>query len=109
MALFRRWVNFVTYPADSNKVNTLAARTDLTNAIWPLDNGQYPSIPDLTVVGAVVTISMIIPYWSDDVFEIMEIDDIGNVTIWTKYSVWRLHKDRGLEKLLALPRNPPEE
>ncbi len=37
----------------------------------------------------------------------MEIDDYGYVTIWTNETVYKLNRDRGMEKMIALPRHPP--
>ncbi len=41
-----------------------------------------------------------------DRFEAMEINDFGDVILWTNNKVWCIHKSEKLEKLLYLPRNP---
>ncbi len=43
----------------------------------------------------------------DDVLEAMEIVN-GGVTIWTKYRVWVIRSDAFMERLIFLPRNPPD-
>ena len=41
-----------------------------------------------------------------DKFEVMEITDLGNITVWTTSKVWCIRQEAGLEKLIYLPRNP---
>jgi hypothetical protein len=42
-----------------------------------------------------------------DKFEVMEITDLGGITIWTTTKVWCIRTEQRLEKLVYLPRNPP--
>ena len=98
MVIYRKWVDFVIYTFDSERVRTLAQRLDISNAV--------------DVRGAIAPKSFVIS--GSDEFEAMEINICGDVTIWTKQNVWRLHRlrgygEHGLEKLLASPRHPPKE
>lgn len=44
-----------------------------------------------------------------DKFEVMEVTDLGAVTVWTTTKVWCIRQQNGLEKLIFLRRNPPNE
>ncbi|OUS05842.1 hypothetical protein A9Q81_03610 [Gammaproteobacteria bacterium 42_54_T18] len=44
----------------------------------------------------------------DDEFEAMEIDG-SYLTLWTTKKVWVIRTDRGMEKLIYLPRHPGME
>lgn len=105
---FYEWTDFVTYPLDPFRVNTRAERLDTSRAFRVGENGQMPS--DYSPGGehgAVIDRRSVI--WDDDVFECMEIDDDGQVTIWTRDKVWCLFRKLGrMEKLIYLPRHPSE-
>ena len=41
-----------------------------------------------------------------EVFEAMDVTDLGGITVWTTHNVWCIRQETGLEKLIYLPRNP---
>ena len=43
---------------------------------------------------------------ASDLFEVMQVSDLGDILIWTTSNVWCIRKEGGLEKLIYLPRNP---
>jgi hypothetical protein len=44
-----------------------------------------------------------------EIIEAVEIGEVGSITIWTTTKVWCIRNERGYEKLIYLPRNPPAE
>jgi len=74
-------------------------------------DGKYP--PEFYEGGAerLVVIPMSNVVVKDDVFECMEIDDLGYVTIWTKDRVWFLVREGNgglIEKLRYVQRHPSD-
>lgn len=113
MVIYRKWVDFVIYTFDSERVRTLAQRLDISNAVDVENAKDVGKAVELSKErGAIAPKSFVIS--GSDEFEAMEINICGDVTIWTKQNVWRLHRlrgygEHGLEKLLASPRHPPKE
>lgn len=107
--IFREFQEFVTYPLDRDRVRTRAERLDTSKASRLGPNGRYPE--DYLASkgdGAVIGVDQIV--WEGDIFECMEVDDYGNVCIWTQLRVWVLLRKEtaNLEKLIYVPRHPPE-
>ena len=106
--IFREWHDFVVYPLEPDKVSSRAQRLDTSMGHRLQSNGEYgdgytPSSPR----GAVIPLSAVII--EDDQFEAMEIDDYGQVCVWTRDRVWALFRvgnEGGIEKLQYLPRHP---
>ena len=101
--LYKKWVDFIVFPSDSNKVKTREDRLRIENALTQNERIENPEFAKK--VGYVVC-------WKDydfkdEVFDAMWIDEIGNVIIWTDKKVWSLHhRIDGKEKMTYLPRNP---
>ena len=101
--LYKKWIDFVVYPADANRVKSREERLKTDGAVSELENdGELGKKFGLMVS------------WNDygfiydgDKFEAMWIDDNGNVIIWTEKRVWSLHRRiDGKERMTYLPRNP---
>ena len=106
--LFKDWHDFVVYPMDPERVHTRAARIDTSTACRLGPNGRYPDeYSSNKNAGAVIDQTYVTQF--GDAFESMEIDDYGSVMIWTRDNVWCIRRDRGMEKLIFLPRNPPNQ
>lgn len=117
MVIYKEWVDFVIYTANSRDTQTFTQRLDTSKAV-DLDSIDPKDTDAITKAvalarerGAIVSKSSVVT--GDDQFEAIEITNYGDVTIWTKQKVWRLHKLRGYEclyeKLLFSPRHPPEK
>ncbi len=106
---FTKWQDFIRYPKNANKVGSRSDRLDISCGFYPEADGQHSEeFFSSSDNGAVVRIEDIL--WDDDVFEAMEIDDLGHVLIWTRDRVWFLQRqgrDLTVEKLIFLPRHPP--
>lgn len=101
--LYKKWIDFVVFPSDSNKIKTREDRLKTENS---LSQNEKIKTPELAKeVGYFVS-------WNDydfrhEEFEAMWIDEIGNVIIWTDKKVWSLHRRLdGKEKMIYFPRNP---
>jgi len=107
--IFREWHDFVTYPLDPERVHTRVARLDIAAAYRRGQNGQYPEEYSGSLDrGAIIDQAFLVK--DGDIFECMEIDDFGHVTIWTSQKIWFLVRDGssgGIEKLRYVPRHPP--
>ena len=90
MNLSLTWRDFVLFSFDPDRVQTREARFDLT------------------AVGAQV-VGQEIVVWPGDAFDAMRVDELGNVSIWTKKRAWFLRREHGIEKLLSIPRDPHED
>lgn len=101
--LYKKWIDFVVFPSDSNKVKTREDRLKTESALSQNERIENPEVAK--EVGYFVS-------WNDydfkdEVFESMWIDEDGNVIIWTDKKVWSLHRRiDGKEKMIYLPRNP---
>lgn len=94
MSIYNKWVDFVTFPTDLDKITSEGQRINTFDLVHGLEGEE----------GFLVTQNNIL--FDEDEFEAMEINKGGAVTIWTKKRVWTLHRDRGLEKLFYVPRHP---
>jgi hypothetical protein len=104
MKIFFYWVDFKISSLNSDLINSLEERISLQ---------KDQSIEKLPLLGnegeiEIVNENDIIFDPSDDSFEVILFGDYGEVTIWTKKKVWCIRKENGREKLIFLPRNPPE-
>jgi hypothetical protein len=101
--LYKKWIDFVVFPSDSNKVKTREDRLKTENALSQNERLENPEFAK--EFGYIVSWN---DYdFNDDVFEAMWIDENGNVIIWTDKKVWSLHRRiDGKEKMIYLPRNP---
>jgi exosome complex RNA-binding protein Rrp42 (RNase PH superfamily) len=102
MAFYRKWVDFVSFPLDSEKCYSSRQRLDLTNAMQVNDEDYSPEKGMET--GVIVTMDQIII--EDDEFEEMQISNYGHVIIWTKKRVWYLQAQGTIERLIFTPRHP---
>lgn len=92
MNLSYEWKDFIVFPLDPDRVLTRDARFDLS----------------LTSAGAkAVSKEMVVR--PGDEFEAIRVDEVGNVSIWTKNLAWTLLRDHGTERLTSIPRYPHEE
>ena len=99
--LYKKWVDFVVYPSDSNRVKTREERINTSGAIPELENdGELGK-----KFGLIVSWSDYAFNYDNDKFEAMWIDDDGNVIIWTEKRIWSLHRRiDGKEKMTYVPR-----
>lgn len=104
--VFQEFQEFVTYPLDRDRVRTRAERVDTSNAFRRGADGCYPEGCSQSR-GRIIDLDLIV--YDGDVFESMEVDDYGNVYIWTRQKVWVLLRKEtaNLEKLIYVPRYPP--
>lgn len=117
MVIYKEWVDFVIYPGNAQQVHTHKQRLDVSNAvdldkIDPNDTAIMSAAVDIARERGALASKLVI-LANDDQFEAMEIDDYGNVTIWTKQKVWELRRQygfdpKGYEKLFFSRRHPPE-
>jgi hypothetical protein len=106
--IFREWHEFITYPLDPDRVRTRAERLDLSDGFRRDNSGKYPEdYEPSSGRGLIIDLELIV--YNGDKFECMEITDYGEVVIWTCQKVWLLNRKNtnGMEKLLYLPRHPP--
>ena len=92
--LFRQWQDFILYPLDPDRVNSLEDRLDISKADQR--------------TGFIFTFESAVQ--SDDIFEVTEISEYGHVMIWTRDKVWCLVREgnnAGMEKMRYVPRHPP--
>lgn len=107
MSVYRKWKDFVIYATDPEKGYSEAARLDIHNA-QPYSSGAKKGQCNVVTEDVVLrSVKLADGRVVDDVFEAMEIAD-GSVTIWTKYRVWVIRSDAFMERLIFLPRNPPD-
>jgi hypothetical protein len=107
--IFREWQEFVTYPLDPDRVRTKAERLDTSAAFRRGRDGKYPQDYEAASSrGAIIDLGIIV-YDGDD-FESMEVNDYGDVLVWTRQKVWLLLRKNtaGMEKLIYVPRHPPK-
>src|SRR5262245_37312991 len=107
--LFHEFQEFVTYPFDRDRVRTMTQRLETSQAFRCGLDGNYPAdYSPSSERGAIIDLAQIVR--GDDVFECMEVDDFGNVCIWTQQKVWFLLRKEtaNLEKLIFVPRHPPQ-
>lgn len=102
MTVYHEWVDFVIYPDNPRRVTSREARLMTSNAIVVTHSSQLPKAREQ---GARAQLSNIL--FDDDEFEAMEINDYGEVFIWTKRRVWKLFRLYEYEKLIFFPRHPP--
>jgi exosome complex RNA-binding protein Rrp42 (RNase PH superfamily) len=102
MAFYKKWVDFVSFPLDSEKCYSSQQRLDLTNAVSANTEDYTPE--KVAERGIIVTIDQIII--DDDEFEEMQISNYGHVIIWTKKRVWYLQNQGNKEKLIFISRHP---
>ena len=102
--LYKKWIDFVIYPLDSNRVLTREQRLDTSKAIRVTDLNYTPDIG--TERGTVYTKNLIIFDFDNDEFEAIAIGITGSVTIWTRKRVWSLCKLEVMERMIFFPRNP---
>jgi hypothetical protein len=108
--IFREWQDFVTYPLDPDRVRTKGERLDTSAAFRRGLDGKYPQdYGPSSSRGAIVDLGMIV--YESDVFESMEVNDYGDVLVWTRHKVWLLlrRNTAGMEKLIYVPRHPPQD
>jgi hypothetical protein len=104
--LYKKWINFIVFPSDTNKVKTREDRLNTKNALTQAEKFENTELAKK--LGYIVS-------WDDynfkdDDFEAIWIDDIGNVIIWTDKRIWSLHRRiDGKEKMFYLPRNPDSD
>lgn len=107
--LFHEWTDFVVYSLAPNRVRSMSDRLDVSTAYRIGNDGRYATdYSPRSSRGAVVDCSMVL---AGDVFECMEVDEGGRVTIWTRDKVWFLTREGSggcIEKLRYVPRNPPQ-
>ena len=103
--LYKKWIDFVVYPSNADKVKTREERIDTKNAIPEIDRYDNPELAK--EFGFIVNWSDYSFTYDNDKFEATWIDDNGNVIIWTEKRVWSLHRRiDGKEKMTYLPRSP---
>ncbi|MFY9221116.1 MAG: hypothetical protein WAQ98_00515 [Blastocatellia bacterium] len=107
MVLYRKWIDFVLYPYEPDKVQTLGQRLDITHAV-DKDN----ALVTFELIQLIKKNGMVIKQNSledeADNFEAMEIDDKGNVKIWTKKRVGIVLRHE-IESIDYIPRHPPKK
>jgi len=85
--IFTKWQDFVIYPMNARKVKSRRDRLDTSKAYFPMDSGLYPNELHASIEnGAAIQIESVLR--DGDEFEAMEVDDFGDVTIWTRDRVW---------------------
>ena len=90
--MFNHWVDFVTCPQNPDLINSKERRLGLGLNEWRGENKVHTIKSDVCVSDG-------------DQFESMEVEGSG-ITIWTAQKVWVIRVDRGLERLVYLPRHP---
>jgi hypothetical protein len=102
---YKKWVDFVIYPLDSNKVLTREQRLDVSTAVLVTDANYTPELG--TEKGVVFPKEQI--FFDDDEFETMWMGETGGVIIWTKKRVWCLYKLEAMERMQFVPRHPDSD
>ena len=97
MSISYKWVNFLVCPCNPNFITTYQDRLSKELLNDEVHRGNLK----------LVTMSTIIPDNDNDKFEAIEINEHGDVIIWTRKRVWGLRRAHGMEKLIFWPRNPP--
>ena len=107
MPIYTEWIDFITYPSDSGRIWTLAERLDVSHAV-NIDIKGF-DFEEMLKRGARMTLDNVLhPTILNQVFEVMEVTDTGNVTIWTTDRVVFLSRLGGIEKMIAVRRHPPD-
>jgi hypothetical protein len=100
MAIQYEWTDFIITPDEAERIQSREERLDVRRAVNVHADGW-----DTRLHCVLVTLDQI--ERPDDRFEAMEIDDRGNMTIWTQRRVWYLRFEcRVKERLRAVPRHP---
>jgi hypothetical protein len=101
--LYKKWIDFIVFPSDTNKVKTREDRLNTKNALTQNERFENPELAKK--LGYIVDWDGF--EFKDDDFEAIWIDDIGNVIIWTDKRIWTLYQRiDGKEGMIYLPRNP---
>ncbi len=93
MCIFRVFKNFIMFPLDPSFIKSREQRLNIRLA----DSSKKIHLIEKSVFEQF-----------GDEFEAMEINEFGDVILWTKKKVWHIHKNKKMEKLLYLPRNPED-
>jgi hypothetical protein len=117
VVVYKTWVDFIICPGEAQRIQTHEQRLDTRNVIDfenidPNDHKAMGLAVELARKQCALAPKNII-FNENDPFEAMEIDDYGNVTIWTKNKVWEVRRlygfsPEGYEKLFFTRRHPPE-
>ena len=102
---YKEWIDFVTFPLDSNKVISREQRLDTSTAILVTDSDYTPQLG--TERGVIFPKELI--FFDDDEFETMWFGETGQVIVWTKKRVWNIYILEALERMQFLPRSPDSD
>ena len=107
MSLFTEWQDFVIFPQRPGVIHSRAERLNVTRA-EDVPNAPTASTDFDPEYGFRVTREYLFRD-PEEIFVVMEVSDYGGVMIWTNKNVWCLRNECGkIEKLIYLPRFPPE-
>lgn len=102
MTIYKKWIDFVSFPLAPEKCHTKEQRLNLKDAVTVNSENYTPALG--TEKGVIISQNLIL--FDDDEFEEMLISDYGQVIIWTRKRVWSLQDQGYREKLIFLPRHP---